>query len=88
MASRSMILLATTLLVGCSGGNGSTDVAISDQQVELRPDSDVDGPPADALIDAGDDGIAPIRLPKDEKPHEDPVEWWYYTGLLQAENGD
>ncbi len=29
----------------------------------------------------------PISLPADEAPHTDPVEWWYYSGSMQDENG-
>ena len=29
----------------------------------------------------------PVTLPKDEAPHQDLTEWWYYTGHLQAEDG-
>ncbi len=27
--------------------------------------------------------VKPIQLPQDEAPHNDPVEWWYYTGILK-----
>lgn len=29
----------------------------------------------------------PVSLPKDEAPHDDLTEWWYYTGHLEAEDG-
>jgi len=29
-----------------------------------------------------------VELPRDDAPHEDYVEWWYYNGHLQAGNGD
>jgi predicted secreted hydrolase len=31
---------------------------------------------------------APLSLPRDEAPHRDLTEWWYYTGHLDAEGGD
>jgi len=30
---------------------------------------------------------APVTFPKDEAPHTDLTEWWYYTGHLQAADG-
>ncbi|MGN6674321.1 MAG: lipocalin-like domain-containing protein, partial [Thermomicrobiales bacterium] len=29
----------------------------------------------------------PITFPRDEAPHNDLTEWWYYTGHLQAADG-
>jgi predicted secreted hydrolase len=29
-------------------------------------------------------GAAGVRLPQDEAPHHDPVEWWYFNGHLQG----
>jgi len=45
----------------------------------------VDGlPPAPAPTAVA---YAPITFPKDEAPHADLSEWWYYTGHLEAEDG-
>ncbi len=30
----------------------------------------------------------PISLPADEASHTDPVEWWYYSGIMQDEGGN
>jgi predicted secreted hydrolase len=30
---------------------------------------------------------APVTFPKDEAPHNDLTEWWYYTGHLESEDG-
>ena len=30
----------------------------------------------------------PISLPADEAPHTDPVEWWYYSGIMEGEDGN
>ena len=30
---------------------------------------------------------APVTFPKDEAPHNDLTEWWYYTGHLEAADG-
>ncbi len=29
-----------------------------------------------------------IKLPADDAPHDDPIEWWYYNGHLQTEDGE
>ncbi len=34
---------------------------------------------------AGERNLPPIDLPRDEAPHRDLTEWWYYTGHLEAE---
>lgn len=31
--------------------------------------------------------LAPIQLPRDDAPHADLTEWWYYTGHLAAADG-
>jgi predicted secreted hydrolase len=31
--------------------------------------------------------LAPIRLPADDRPHDDLTEWWYYTGHLTGDSG-
>jgi len=31
--------------------------------------------------------VEPVTLPRDEAAHRAPIEWWYYTGHLTAENG-
>ncbi len=28
-----------------------------------------------------------VSLPEDDGPHETPIEWWYYNGHLESENG-
>ena len=30
----------------------------------------------------------PINLPTDEASHTDPVEWWYYSGIMEDENNN
>lgn len=30
---------------------------------------------------------SPVAFPRDEAPHDDLTEWWYYTGHLRAEDG-
>lgn len=34
------------------------------------------------------DAPRPITFPRDDGPHNEPIEWWYYTGHLNTENGD
>jgi predicted secreted hydrolase len=40
----------------------------------------------DAATDIGE--IAPITFPRDESPHSDQIEWWYYTGKLETAGGN
>jgi predicted secreted hydrolase len=37
-----------------------------------------------ASADGTGGGAAGVRLPQDEAPHHDPVEWWYFSGHLQG----
>ena len=32
--------------------------------------------------------LAPLALPADEAPHGSAMEWWYYSGIVQAETGE
>ena len=34
------------------------------------------------------DAPVPIEFPRDDGPHQAPIEWWYYTGHLATETGD
>jgi predicted secreted hydrolase len=46
---------------------------------------------AAALLAAcgGDGAPEPlVAFPKDEGPHEDPIEWWYFNGLLTDDRGN
>ena len=48
------------------------------------------GPPEPALPPAPPPtpvAYPPVTFPKDEAPHADLTEWWYYTGHLQAADG-
>ena len=31
--------------------------------------------------------VKPVSLPRDDAAHDAPIEWWYYTGHLQADTG-
>ncbi|MCX6023646.1 MAG: hypothetical protein NTZ05_18320, partial [Chloroflexi bacterium] len=52
-------------------------------------------PPAAAATPAGSQGAGvafatppkPLTLPADAAPHQNALEWWYYTGHLEAEGG-
>lgn len=39
-------------------------------------------------IEAKDDARSSIVFPRDEAPHDGPIEWWYYTGHLVTADGD
>lgn len=45
-------------------------------------------PLAAAGQDSAADAPAEITFPRDDAPHDGPLEWWYYTGHLRADNGD
>lgn len=34
-----------------------------------------------------DPGVAQVELPADDAPHDEPVEWWYWTGHLRDGDG-
>ena len=82
MTIRSLTLLA--LLSGCSQQPPGTDEALS----ELFPRS---RPREVAAVDEGWTAVLSPRqfaFPSDHGAHEDyRIEWWYYTGNLEAEDG-
>ena len=43
---------------------------------------------AQALSDTDpSDPIEPVKLPGDELAHDQPIEWWYFTGHLNEQGG-
>jgi predicted secreted hydrolase len=50
--------------------------------------ADGEGGAADVMAESGEEVVPPplsaVELPKDSAPHEDLVEWWYWTGHVQA----
>lgn len=94
------ILLSTALLPGCGSHAPGT---LQDTQTQGDDQSPSDTPSSTDLSSSGQDALpadlaqvadinpdAPqskINLPKDEAPHTDPTEWWYYTGVLKTDTG-
>lgn len=88
---RAALLLSTLLACACSSNS---------QPAADAADGAPDGPAADlgfadapATPDARSEAAPPtadaaaITLPADEAPHDDPIEWWYYTGVLHTADG-
>jgi predicted secreted hydrolase len=73
-----LIVLVGMLVAGCGSNgdspNGSTAIPTPTRQAEalLTP------PPA----------IRPVSFPRDEAPHDNMTEWWYYTGHMFDEDGN
>jgi predicted secreted hydrolase len=44
--------------------------------------------PVERSADAVAPQLPPISLPRDDAPHSDLTEWWYYTGHLETRSGD
>jgi len=44
--------------------------------------------PIASTPDATGDAPVAIAFPRDDGPHDAPIEWWYYTGHLTTEEGD
>lgn len=86
------------VFLGCSSTTGSSpsdagvrDGATVDRGATVLDGRLSDGRGGDALRDGSTGDAAPVKpvtLPEDEAPHKDPVEWWYYTGVLKAESGE
>jgi hypothetical protein len=43
--------------------------------------------PAPAVYSSHSQHQALVQLPRDDAPHEDYMEWWYYNGHLKADDG-
>ena len=74
-----LLVLAGLLLAGC--GVGST--AILANPPAAHPTT---GPRSPQPSGASDP--VPVVLPRDDAPHDRLTEWWYYTGHLQASDGE
>ena len=81
----SMIALSVLFAVGCSSGPPPQAPASDLAQTPslpptLTPDpSSVESPPPPSA--------AAVVFPEDEGPHDTPVEWWYFNGMLRDEAG-
>jgi len=65
-------------LVACSKDSSpGRDATTADALHDARP---ADAHPAEAR----DAGLPKVTFPRDEAPHSGQVEWWYYTGQLEA----
>jgi predicted secreted hydrolase len=70
--ARAPLVLLLGLLLGCVAG-------------PAHPPRSTPVPRADPTATATP---APIAFPRDEAPHRDLTEWWYYTGHLDAPGGE
>jgi predicted secreted hydrolase len=86
-------VLVLAVSIGCADG---PPTSATDQTGPLTDSGTVDGLPDSALpVDGSsvdlktNDGAGPfpIKLPDDESPHNDPIEWWYYTGVMKTVAG-
>lgn len=69
------VLLSLVMLVACyPGGERATDAGA---RAEASRSADL----------GADHGVRPIAFPADEARHDDPAEWWYYTGTLETKAG-
>jgi predicted secreted hydrolase len=56
---------------------------------EAQTATAVPGTPSPIEAEAGQtDAPIPIKLPRDDAPHDAAIEWWYYTGHLFTEAGE
>jgi predicted secreted hydrolase len=69
--------LAVTILAGCAGAP-----PILANPPVIRP-----APPASAAPSPRPPDPQPVTFPRDDAPHDRLTEWWYYTGHLQADDG-
>ncbi len=73
----SATLLVLSLTAGCSSGDEPSGTLTPTQSATTAP-----APPISA---SASEGI--VRLPHDEGAHLSPVEWWYFNGHLDMEDG-
>jgi predicted secreted hydrolase len=82
MAKRLPLALAVCALVlGCNGDENAPGADSSPADARL------DGGPPDSIVKP-DTRSQGIELPRDERPHSEQMEWWYYTGRLEADGGE
>lgn len=84
---RSLIVVFCVLMAVCFAACGDTS---SGETVEPRFDP-ILGPADNWGGPSSCDGTLPdsseISLPADEGPHSRQIEWWYWTGHLETEDG-
>jgi predicted secreted hydrolase len=91
---RTYSLVAVGILAfgGVACGDAASVSADASTDIWLSDPSSVDGHivPADGDVkkDIAAEDAKIINLPADEAPHQTPMEWWYYTGVLNGQNGE
>jgi predicted secreted hydrolase len=83
MKTRTAFAVTWIGLFGCSGSSETPGV-----DARSTADRGADTAVPDTAVDASSaPDAALIQLPRDEAPHADPDEWWYYTGILDTGSG-
>lgn len=84
------IAIVMTILLGSAACGGTTPISDDASTDMLALDTlALDTLALDTSTPADSTPIAKaISLPADEAPHQTPIEWWYYTGVLKGPAGE
>ncbi len=58
-----------------------------DDSIVDESDSETDNTPQFTAVSCNGYPVGQVNLPTDESPHDEPWEWWYWTGHLQTADG-
>ncbi len=87
----SVIALAVLFAVGCSSGPPSPAPASALAPSPEAPPTQTPVPtltPVPATVESlSQPSAVAVVFPDDEGPHDTPIEWWYFNGMLRDEDG-
>ena len=77
-----IVVAAAPILAACGGAETPSPTAVT-----ATPTATATAVPTQTSTAIRAPTPRPITLPGDEAPHSDPVEWWYYSGVMRDEAG-
>ncbi|MBI4496956.1 MAG: hypothetical protein HY689_03530 [Chloroflexi bacterium] len=80
--SLSLLGILALFLSACAGSSSTPQPTPTS-----APPTPTPSPTAEAPAVVFSTPPRPLQLPQDDAPHRDPLEWWYYTGHLEADGG-
>ncbi len=81
------ILCITAFIAGCSGAGNSQPSPASQPAIEDTRLVGTATPASNRVAPLGSPPPEPVSFPKDDAPHKNQTEWWYYNGHLNTNKG-
>ena len=84
---RGIIILGLTLFGLMACGTTATSPESTDTQTSDTTTTNSETPDESPAVECSEAPEGEVSLPLDEGVHDEDIEWWYWTGHLQAEDG-